>query len=61
VYQEKVKVMGRLGWRSWCTSGMLSAQVKGDMAVGQVDGDMVQLVHEDLQGRLGVGWTETEI
>jgi hypothetical protein len=25
--------------------------VKGDMTVGQVDGDMVQLVREDVQGR----------
>ena len=34
---------------------------EGVMAVGQVSEDMVQLVREDVQGRLGVGWTEPEI
>ena len=32
----------------------------GGKEVGQVGGDLVQLVHEDVQGRLGDGWTEPE-
>ena len=28
------------------------------VSVGQVGGDLVQLVHEDVEGRLGGGWTE---
>ena len=30
----------------------------GSLVTGQVGGDLVQLVHEDVQGKLGGGWTE---
>ena len=38
----------------------LTREHVGGKEVGQVGGDLVQLVHEDVQGRLGDGWTELE-
>ena len=60
--QTKLSGPGPIQAINCCKFGSikLTREQVGGKEVGQVGGDLVQLVHEDVQGRLGDGWTEPE-